>query len=76
MHLVGRRRPSKKIADPPLVTRAMREEVLGLTRPRRMTTIPLLRRRCAKVQKGFDILEDDHGVIIGAIYTLVSASRE
>jgi len=29
-----------------------------------------------KLQKGIDILDDDHGVILGAIYSLGTASRE
>jgi hemerythrin-like domain-containing protein len=29
-----------------------------------------------KLQKGFDILDNDHGVIHGAIYSLGTASRE
>jgi len=37
---------------------------------------PTFSRRCAKAAKTFDILDNDNGVIHGAIYSLGTASHE
>jgi hypothetical protein len=37
---------------------------------------PIFAAAVPKLQKGFDILDNDHGVIHGAIYSLCTASRE